>query len=281
MGLFSGMEKFGLGKYENTKVFEDKKTEKVSEKLSKTEKQPERTEADILYDKHFTCPVCDLNFTSKCVRAGKLKASGKDTDLRPIYDFADPLKYDVITCDKCGYSSVTRYFGKLSTRQMRDIKDEISCSFKGIDNSISTFSYDDSILRHKLAVLCSVVKKAKHSEKAYTCLKLAWVIRGKRLSLPENDPQIKDLEKDEMECLTNAYEGFIEAISNEAFPIAGMDENTLKYILADIARKLGRYEEAVRLIAGVITSRGASSRIKDEALKLKDLIKEDMKKSQE
>lgn len=281
MGLFSGMEKFGLGRYENTKVIENKKANRISEDLKKQEEKKEKTEDEILYDKHVTCPVCDLNFTTKCVRAGKLKAVGKDTDLRPIYEFADPLKYDVITCDKCGYSSVTRYFGKLSTRQMRDIKEEISCSFKGIENNLQIFSYDDSILRYKLAVICSVVKKAKNSEKAYTCLKLAWVIRGKRLSLTEGDPAISELEKDEKECLTNAYEGFVNAISNEAFPIAGMDENTLKYILSDIARKLGRYDEAIRLIAGVITSRGASSRIKDEALKLKDLIKEDMKKTQE
>lgn len=42
---------------------------------------------------------------------------------------------------------------------------------------------------------------------------------------------------DERECLKNAYEGFLKAISSEAFPMAGMDENTLQYLLADLARE--------------------------------------------
>ena len=82
---------------------------------------------------------------------------------------------------------------------------------------------------------------------------------------------------DERECLKNAYEGFLKAISSETFPIAGMDENTLQYLLADLARRLGKNEDALRLLSMVITSRSASSRMKDEALKLKDMIRESIK----
>ena len=57
----------------------------------------------------------------------------------------------------------------------------------------------------------------------------------------------------------------------------GMDENTLHYLLADLARRLGKNEDALRLLSIVITSRSASSRMKDEALKLKDMIRESIK----
>ncbi len=284
MGLFSGMDKFGLGKYKDTKtIIEDKNTTTATSKgvneAPIVERTPEEREAEVLFDKRFTCPVCDVAFSTKCVRAGKIKLSGKDIDLRPTYEFMDPLKYDVIACDKCGYSALARYFGKLSTRQMRTIKEQVGYSFKGLENDMDIYSYDDAITRYKLALICSMVKQAKNSEKAYTCLKLAWVIRGKRLTLDPKTPEFVELYKDEMECISNAYEGFYIAISSEQFPIAGMDESTLKYIMSDMARRLKKYDDAAKLLGDVITSRATNSRLKDEALKLKDIIKEEIGKT--
>lgn len=280
MSLFSGMDELGLGQYEGMNIIEEKKSADAGKTDNgEPRKSPEAMEEEILYDKHYKCPVCDLNFTSKCVKVGKVKIAGKDTDLRPVYEFMDPHKYDVITCDKCGYSAIGRYFGKLSTRQVKEIHEQIGNNFKGIDNHMSMYSYDDSIMRYKLALLTAIVKKAKNSERAYTCLKYAWVLRGKRLSLDSKDSSIKELYIDELECIKNAYEGFVIAMSEEPFPIAGMDENTLKYIMADLARKLKRFDESVKLLGGVITSRTVSPRLKDEALKLKELIREDLKKN--
>lgn len=278
MGLFSDMEKFGLKNFKDAKVIEKDKPAEADIDRLKT-KEPEREETDALFDKHYTCPVCDLRFTSRSIRAGKIKLVEKDIDLRPIYDFVDPLKYDAITCDKCGYSSLSRYFGKLSTRQMKDIKESVGSNFKGIDNNKEIFSYDDAIERHKLALICSIVKNAKNGERAYTCLKLAWLIRGKRNGMDAKDPAFKELYLEEMECIKNAYDGFSLAISREPFPIAGMDENTLKYIMSDMARKLKKYDEAVKLLGSVITARSTNDRLKEEALKLKEIIKNELKKN--
>lgn len=276
MALFKDLTKFGLGKYENTKILAEDKNKKNGD--NENQEAEVKKEEDFLFDKHYECPVCGYEFTAKCMKVGKVKAEGKDTDLKPIYGEIDPLKYDAITCDRCGYSSITRYYGKVTTRQCKLIKGEIGANFSGINNRLEKYSYDDAIERHKLAVITTIVKGSSNSERAYTCLKLAWIIRSKRKSLPKEEiQQIKELYEDEMECLQSVYDGFITAMANEAFPIAGMDENTYMYILSDIARKLKRYDEAAKLIGTVITSRGASSRLKDEALKLKELIKKDMK----
>ena len=174
MGLFSGLEQLGLGKYNDAKLMEEKKSDEVF--LDGAGKQiPKVTEEDVLYDKRYTCPVCDVSFTSKTVRAGKIKLIGKDSDLRALYEIADPHKYDVIACENCGYSSLGRYFGKISTRQMRDIKDQVGTNFRGISNDKDLFTYDDAILRYKLALVCCIVKHAKSSEKGYTSLKMAWI----------------------------------------------------------------------------------------------------------
>ncbi|MBQ8924171.1 MAG: DUF2225 domain-containing protein [Lachnospiraceae bacterium] len=277
MGLFEGMEGLGLSGLNEMNVIDKPHTADINKENAAA--LLERKEEDYIFDKKYQCPVCDLGFTSKCVKTGKLKKQKNDTDLRPIYDFMDPLKYDVVSCEYCGYSSLTRYYGRLSNHQIMELKNKVGKGFKGLEDKEGAYSYDDAILRHKLALICSVVKKAKNGERAYTALKTAWVIRGKRLSNDENASENKALYNDEMECLKNAYDGFMLAISSEPFPIAGMDENTLKYIMADIARKLKKYEESARLIGSVITSKSTNKRLKDEALNLKELIKQDIANS--
>ena len=127
-----------------------------------------------------------------------------------------------------------------------------------------------------MALASAVVKRGKLSERAYTCLKTAWLLRAKQ---EEDSTEEKDkpaLKAQEVEFLKNAYEGFVEAVSKENFPICGMDEPTLDCVIADIGRRIGRYEEAGRLISKVIVSRSAPDRIKNKAREIKELIVEDM-----
>ena len=275
MGIFSGMAKFGLGAFTDIEIIEDKKSS-LSGDNNRTV-SVEKKEEDALFVRKCQCPVCDLLFETKCVRSGKVKLERKDTDLRPIYEYMDPIKYDVIACDKCGYSSLTRYYGKLSNKQAKELWENVGKNFSGLNTDGDVYSYDDAIVRYKLALLCSVVKKSKNSERAYTCLKLAWVLRGKRETISSTDPMYSELYEEELECLKNAYDGFTRAVSSESMPIAGMDEYTITYILADLARRLKKYNDAVRLVGMLLTNKNVSKRIKDEAYKLKELIKADYK----
>ena len=282
MSLFSGLEKFGLGKLEKMEVF-DKETKKQNNADGKTEK-PKVTEEDLLFDKTFTCPVCDEEFHSKMIRTGKVKLLSADTDLRPKYQLVDSLKYDALVCPKCGYAALSRFFKFMMPAQAKLIRENISKNFSGLSTTGNIYTYDDAIARHKLALVNAVVKKAKTSEKAYTCLKMAWLYRGKAETLPKEtadyDKVIKELAKEEKELLTNAYEGFLSAFSKESFPMCGMDELTVTYLLADLARRVGRYEESSRWISKVLTSRQANERIKNRARDIKELLDKDTKKAE-
>lgn len=282
MSLFSGLEKFGLGKLEKMEVF-DKETKKQTNADGKTEK-PKVTEEDLLFDKTFTCPVCDEEFHSKMIRTGKVKLLSADTDLRPKYQLVDSLKYDALVCPKCGYAALSRFFKFMMPAQAKLIRENISKNFSGLSTTGNIYTYDDAIARHKLALVNAVVKKAKTSEKAYTCLKMAWLYRGKAETLPKEtadyDKVIKELAKEEKELLTNAYEGFLSAFSKESFPMCGMDELTVTYLLADLARRVGRYEESSRWISKVLTSRQANERIKNRARDIKELLDKDTKKAE-
>ncbi len=129
-----------------------------------------------------------------------------------------------------------------------------------------------------MALVSSIVKKAKTSERAYTCLKTAWVIRGKAETLPKDTPDYKQvllrLKKEEMEFISNAYEGFSDAFMKETFPMCGMDESTITLLVAELARKTGKLDEASRWISRVLVSRDANDRIKDKAREIKELLKE-------
>lgn len=278
MGIFSGLEALGLGKLKNVDIYKDDDQKKMEEAQQKKPKQI--SEADCVFDKKMRCPVCDREFKSKTVKTGRAKLIGQDTDLRPKYQTVDSLKYDAILCPYCGYAALSRFFQYMSSAQAKMIREQIGATFKGVDQAEKpVYTYDEAIMRHKLALLSTVIKKAKSSERAYVCLKLAWLNRGKLETLPEDTEDKKQMQellhKDEMEYLDNAYEGFTTAFTKEDFPICGMDELTMSYLLADLARQLGKYEEAKRYISRTLISRESNERIKTKARELKDKIIED------
>ena len=282
--LFSGLESLGLGNLSEMKLFEHKEKEK--EEAKKGAAQPvEIKEEDLLFDKHFICKVCDKEFKSKMVRTGKVKLIGSDNDLRPKYQHVDSLKYDAIVCPHCGYAALNRFYNYMTDTQAKLIKINISANFKGLKEGEDVLTYDEAITRHKLALVNAVVKHAKASEKAYICLKLAWLCRGKAETLPADTPNLeavkKELTAQEKDYIANAYEGFMEAFSKEPFPMCGMDETTMTYLTADLARQIGKYDEALRMIARVITARDANERIKSKARDMKDLIKVESGKTEE
>ncbi|MCQ2537616.1 MAG: DUF2225 domain-containing protein [Lachnospiraceae bacterium] len=275
--LFEGLEKLGLKDLRNVKLFEEEEKKKT-EKENVAAVVKEITEEDMLFDKTSKCPICDRDFTNKTVRTGKPKLLSSDSDLRPIYQGIDPLKYDAITCPFCGYSALSRYFSvNPTTGQLRLIKENLA-NFSGLAEPEVKYSYDDAITRHRLALVCTVIKKGKPSEKAYTCLKLAWLFRGKREALIKNNKATKEdieiLNNSEKEFLTNAYNGFIEAFSKENFPMAGMDEVTVTFLTANLADEIGKYDDALRLVERIIISRDANSNIKGKANELKEKIRE-------
>lgn len=278
--LFSGLESLGLGNLSEMKLFENKEKEKAAAKKSA---EAEVKEEDLIFDKTFTCKVCDKEFKTKMVRTGKAKLLAQDSDLRPRYQTVDTLKYDAVVCPHCGFAALSRFFNYMTDAQAKLIKANISANFKGIKEAEDIFTYDEAIMRHKLVLVNTVVKRAKASEKAYTCLKLAWLLRGKSETLPADTPNIDqvkaELAAQEKEYIANAYEGFMDAFSKEQFPMCGMDEITMTYLVADLGRQIGKYDEALRMVARVLMSKNVSDRIKQKTIDLKELIREEKEKA--
>lgn len=273
--LLAGLEGFGLDGLSDMEVYED--VEGKEKKAKEAEEKKEKTEDDFLFEKSHTCPVCEKEFKISAVRTGKAKLIGTDSDLRPRYQGVDPLKYDALVCPHCGYAALTRFFTTISAAQAKLVTEQISRKFHAEIKLDGVFSYDDAILYHRLCLASAVVKRSRISERAYICLKTAWLIRTKKEAAP--DAEKEALNAQENEFLKTAYEGFMEAMSKENYPICGMDEMTLYCMLGDIGRRIGRYEEAGRMISKVIVSRSAPDRMKNKARDIKELIVNDMAKN--
>lgn len=280
--IFSGLSQLGLGDMAGMNLFEDDKKAENTGDEGVNVKQPEITEEDLLFDKAYTCPCCEKKIKSKTIRAGKNKLVSQDTDLRAKYTLVDPVKYDCIVCNNCGYAALVRYFDKSTSAQLKLIKENISTKFKGVDETAPTYTYDEALVRFQLALANAVVKKARNSEKAFICLKTAWLLRGKAENLPADMEDIeevrRELHKQEMGYIENSYKGFKIAMQTEEFPICGLDEFTFLYLTAELGRKCKDYNVSMKLVSDIITSPNSSNRIKDKARELKDRIREDVKK---
>lgn len=282
--LLSGLDNLGLGNLTGLDIYDTPHKEQRTHAVAQTAaKVTEFREEDMVFDKTFTCPVCDKEFKSKMVRSGRARAIGSDMDLRPRYENIDVIKYDIIACPHCGYAGLEKNFPYLTPSQRKAIKENICESFRPrqVDPQKKIYTYQEALEQHKLALVNAIVKRGKDSEKAYICLKTGWLLRGETELLDQKDPEYArkkhDNDSAENQFLRNAYDGFLKARANESFPICGMDNMTIDYLLSALAIRFEEYETAAKLIGGIITSRGANSRIKDRARDLKDVLVAKMK----
>lgn len=280
MGIFGGLKSLGLENMEELDLYEEPKNKNVQAKpaMAPVSKVQEK---DLIYDRSFVCPVCDSAFTSKIMKSNKARLLGTDQDLRAKYDGIDAVKYDVVMCPVCAYASLIRSFTNVTSTQAKLIREKISQKVTLTKYDGEVYSYEQAMERYKLALVNAVVKHAKAGEKAYICLRSAWLCRGYRESLEgqgNGDAKLlAELAQQEEEYLENAYKGFSEARQSEMLPICGMNGITVDYLVAVLAMRFKDYDVAIKLLSVVITSPGANARIKDRARDMKDQIQKELK----
>lgn len=273
-GLLEGLEKLGLKDLENMDVYEEEK--KKEEQAQAQKKAPVVQETDFLFDKTYECPVCDSKIKARTMKAGKAKLLRTDMDLRPVYENVEPLKYEVIICPECGYAAIGRYFSGLTASQIKAVKETISKSYKKSGENPDTYTYEEALGRYKLCLANAIVKHAKSSEKAYICLKAGWLLRSMGENLDKNEADYSQkaasLKEQECEFLKNALEGFLSARQTENYPMCGMDETTVEFLIANLAIEFEQFDVASRLISGILVSTTANNRMKDKAREAKEVL---------
>lgn len=239
----------------------------------------QHTDEEFIFDKKMTCVVCDKPFTTKVLKSNRARRLESDVDLRPRYGHIDTLKYGICSCPNCGYSAMHSAFSHLSARQINNIKEQVCVHVLPEDRGgWTSYTYDQAIRMHELALQCAEAKLAKNGEKAYLHMLMAWLLREKKkeaekITIDElREQEVKSCHEQADAHYLAAFEGFQQAMMNEMFPIAGLNQPTLEYILAYMAFYFGKLEVSAKLIGSVLTTSSASRNVKDRALELKDEI---------
>ena len=198
-------------------------------------------------------------------------------DLRPIHSNVNVTKYDAICCPNCGFAALTKNFATITSTQRKLICEKIQSNYKSHEETECDFyTTEMAIRRMKMVLLCSITKGAKDSEIGNVCLKICWLYQDLADEIPEDDPDAASKKESYLKeadtAAMNAYERLSNARMHEDFPIAGMNEPTLDYLLAYFAYKKGENQTSMKLLSGVVSSKSVSPRLKDKALELKELV---------
>ena len=213
-----------------------------------------------LYDKSYTCPLCQTAFKSKTIKSGKNQLVAIDLDLYAHYTLINPLFYDTVVCPTCGYTSLVKTLAPLMPKQKEWLRTHFT---KGVmhTNYSEYATYEEALLKHKVALLACITRKGKLSEQAYIVLNIAWLYRD-----------LNDTANEQI-FLKRAFEGFEEAYSKESFPMMGMDAPTITYLLAALAYETQNYDRCRQYLSLIFAKTDYPARIKERAFKLKELLK--------
>lgn len=220
-----------------------------------------------LYNKTISCPVCGKEFEITRVKSRAIKVLSRDSDFCVHYEEINPLLYEAIVCENCGYSALIDKFEEISDKQEKLIKNEIGSrwnkrSFAGERN------LDTAIDAFKLVLYNLHVRQAKPSEFAKVCLRIAWLYRFK-----------KDYIK-EKEFLSFALKNYNDAYQNERFPVDKLDESTCAYMIAELNRRVGNFDESLKWFSRLVSSPEARknaliiNNAREQILLLKDQMKD-------
>jgi len=262
--IFSGLEYLGFKDISNIEIY--KKSEDNKDK--ELEESSEIKEEMLLYDKKVVCPVCENNFLANAVKTSGYRMKTRESDFYIKYDIINPYFYDVWICNVCGYASMKSDFHKLKKFEIESIQKNITPKWRGRKYP-AIYDINIAIERYKLSLLNYSVIGSKASKKAMNCLKISWLYRD--FGDTKNEQMFRE----------HALVGFKDAYLNEQPPIYGMDSFTIMYLIGELNRRCGNYDEALRYFGDVITSQSADRKTKDLATNQRDLIKETLNKNKD
>jgi uncharacterized protein len=196
--------------------------------------------ADALYEAERTCKVCENKFNVTKVRS-RLITEKQDSDFCMHYRDVNPYYYSVWVCPNCGYAAQEAEFGEISSTAVELVKKflagrEVSVDFSGIRTR------EQAIATYKLAIFFAGLTKLKNSKLAGLYLRLGWLYREGEQA------------EEEQLALAKAAELYDAAMAKERFPIDGMSELNLLYLVGELLRRTGKAEQSLLYFNKVVSN---------------------------
>ncbi len=192
-----------------------------------------------LYKIKVTCAYCENVFSTSRVRPSLKRAVKTDTDFCGYYRGENPDYYVVRVCPSCGFASTENSNDRLAEHQRREFEEKISNRLVKRDYGGSR-TWENALETYKLALLCAQTVGETDRIIASLLHHIAWLYRYR-----EDQDQ-------EQRFLKHALDSYIKVFENEG--ISGNDAR-LMYLIGELNRRLGAYNEAVKWFSRVINDK--------------------------
>ena len=250
-----------------------------SEFKSAEKSRPVHGELAILVDREYVCPICGNRLKVKDVSPEMVQSDGTDIDLRPRFKNIDVLKYRVIECPACGYADLSKTFTNVMEKERKALLDKrIRYDQKMTSEEKYAREYSDAYRYYKSALRCCLIRGSKSSQRGFTALYAAWLLRGWREKLRKNDFVVTPADvmgiDEERKLIKYALRNLKDADMSEDYPINGMDEGTLQYLLAALCYMQDEMKDASNYVSRALRDKGLRPNIHLMAEELRDHIKD-------
>ena len=193
---------------------------------------------DPLYQVEKTCPICEQNFKLTKTR-GQIVAESTDTDFCTHFKDLNPYYYTIWVCPNCGFAAHEERFFTLLEGARQNLKTFLTGREVKLDLS-GARSWEQAVTSYKLAIYYAGMVGLPASHIASLELRLAWLYREKAMVA------------EEMAVLDRAVKNYEAAFMREQTPIGTLTEVTLSYIIGELLRRVGRYDEALSYLGRVV-----------------------------
>ncbi len=194
--------------------------------------------ADPLYQVEKTCPICEKKFKATKTR-GQAISVRTDTDFCTHFQDLNPYYYAIWVCSNCGYAAHEERFFTLVESSRNKLKQFLSGKQVNLDFG-GPRNWDQAVTSHKLAIYYANLVSLPASHVASLEMRLAWLYRE------------KEMETEELEMLGRAVEDYKAAFMREQTPIGNLTEVTLTYLIGEVLRRVGQYDEALTYLSRVV-----------------------------
>lgn len=204
------------------------------------------------------CPICGKETKQPVLRRNTIKLISQNYDLGSTYQDVEPLLYNAMICNECGYANLIQLFEKPTEK-----KYAYDNLHKGIWKPIEIKeenTIENSIYLHKLVLLNkSTIEKQLYGEIGITCLKLYYLNK-----LRNNYSEMIRFRKLTLDSLIKGYE-------TEDFPfVKSYNSSTVCYLIGVFSYYEGNIEDSKNWISKVIINKETPPNLKEKARNFKE-----------
>jgi len=198
--------------------------------------------ADMLYTVEKECPVCKKKLPVTKTR-GRQKLVRQDSDF--CSHFAgdiNPYYYSIWVCPHCGFAAPDSSFENLSAAAEEKLREFLKGKVVKLDLS-GRRSREQAITAYKLAIYFGEqFTGLRNSTLAELYLKLGWLYREGGQAA------------EEAAALDRAREYYERALVREHPPFGNLSALAVEYLIGELFRRTGRFDEAIAYLGKVVYS---------------------------